>query len=208
MIKDFLALAALVMFASVSAEEIATDFPLDGPTAFSAAPGETKIYTGKISGTGPVIIDAGDPSIGRGGTVVFTNPENDYTGGTLISNAVFRVDADGAAGGDPISIVLGRQKVDGNWVNRGQLNVNCSSLANTINYLDRSPSDMECILLLSVPTTLSAIKMHLAKASGGFEACIRSCSSEGPSVIAGPVEVEHVSGSETVLIPYPAGGEH
>lgn len=65
-------------------------YPMTGPTIFTAAAGETNVYSGLISGTGPAIIEGG-------GTVAFSNAGNTYTGGTIVSNAVFRLDADGRA---------------------------------------------------------------------------------------------------------------
>ena len=58
---------------------------------FTAPSGVTNVYSGLISGTGPAIIEGG-------GTVAFSHANNTYTGGTLVSNAVFRLDADGCAG--------------------------------------------------------------------------------------------------------------
>ena len=83
------ALAAAVTFAGTlraAYNEIGTAFPMSGPTDFIAGAGVTNVYTGLISGTGPAVIKGG-------GTVAFSNPNNTYTGGTLVSNAVFRLDA-------------------------------------------------------------------------------------------------------------------
>ena len=72
------------------------DYELSGAMDFIAESGVTNVYAGRISGTGPVVIKGG-------GTVAFSNPENDYTGGTIVSNAVFRLDADGCAGSGAIT---------------------------------------------------------------------------------------------------------
>ena len=88
-----IALAASFAAYTLHAEynEISTDFPMTGPTTFTAASGVTNVYTGLISGTGPAIIEGG-------GTVAFAHPNNTYTGGTTVNSAVFRLDADGCAG--------------------------------------------------------------------------------------------------------------
>ena len=72
------------------------DYVLSGAMDFIAESGVTNVYAGRITGTGPVVIKGG-------GTVAFSNPENDYTGGTIVSNAVFRLDADGCAGSGAIT---------------------------------------------------------------------------------------------------------
>ena len=78
---------------------IDTDFPMSGPTAFTADAGVTNVYSGLISGTGPAII-------GGGGTVVFSHADNTYTGGTTVNDAVFRLDADGCAGSGAITAAV------------------------------------------------------------------------------------------------------
>jgi autotransporter-associated beta strand protein len=81
-------LAASVVFVAAKGEyaENASAFEMTGPTIFTAGKGETNVYSGVISGTGPAIIEGG-------GTVAFSNPGNTYSGGTIVSNAVFRIDA-------------------------------------------------------------------------------------------------------------------
>ena len=84
----------IVFAASIGAAWGSVDpnpYVMTEPTIFTAAAGTTNVYSGLISGTGPAIIEGG-------GTVAFSNPDNTYTGGTLVSNAVFRLDADGCAG--------------------------------------------------------------------------------------------------------------
>ena len=78
--------AAVTLGGTLRAEynEIDTAFPMSGPTDFIAGAGVTNVYTGLISGTGPAVIKGG-------GTVAFSNADNTYTGGTLISNAVFHL---------------------------------------------------------------------------------------------------------------------
>ena len=93
-LTTIVALAAAVTFAGTlraAYNEIGTAFPMSGPTDFIAEVGVTNVYTGLISGTGPAVIKGG-------GTVAFSNANNTYTGGTIVSNAVFRLDADGCAG--------------------------------------------------------------------------------------------------------------
>jgi autotransporter-associated beta strand protein len=77
-------LAASVVFVSAKGEyaENASAFEMTGPTIFTAGKGTTNVYSGVISGTGPAIIEGG-------GTVAFSNPGNTYSGGTIVSNAVF-----------------------------------------------------------------------------------------------------------------------
>ena len=79
--------------------EIGTAFPMTGLAEFIAGSGVTNVYTGLISGTGPAVIKGG-------GTVVFSNPGNTYSGGTLVSNAVFRLDANGCAGSGAITAAV------------------------------------------------------------------------------------------------------
>ena len=81
--------AAVFAFGTLRAEynEIGTPFQMTGSTDFIAGAGVTNVYTGLISGTGPAVIKGG-------GTVAFSNANNTYTGGTIVSNAVFRLDAD------------------------------------------------------------------------------------------------------------------
>jgi len=95
--------------------EIDTEFPMSGPTDFIAEVGVTNVYTGLISGTGPAVIKGG-------GTVVFSHSNNTYTGGTLISNAVFRLDADGCAGAGAITAA----------VDKAHIFANCSTVPNDI----------------------------------------------------------------------------
>ena len=94
-------MAAVFAAGALRAEYNVIDTPtiitMDGPTLFTATgPNVTNVWTGKITGTGPAIIEGG-------GTVAFANSANDYTGGTLVSNAVFRLDADGCAGSGAIT---------------------------------------------------------------------------------------------------------
>ena len=91
------------------------DYPMTGPTLFSAAPGTTNVYSGLISGTGPAIVEGG-------GTVAFSYPGNTYTGGTIVSNAVFRLDADGCAGQGAITAA----------VNKAHIYMNCANVPNDL----------------------------------------------------------------------------
>ena len=95
--------------------EIDTAFPMSGPTDFIAEAGVTNVYTGLISGTGPAVIKGG-------GTVAFANANNTYTGGTIISNAVFRLDTDGCAGSGAITAA----------VNSAHIFMNCTSVPNDL----------------------------------------------------------------------------
>jgi len=117
-----IALCAAAAFAvsTLRAEynEISTDFPMTGSTDFIAEAGVTNVYTGLISGTGPAVIKGG-------GTVAFSNPNNTYTGGTLISNAVFRLDADGCAGSGAIT----------GAVNKAHVFMNCANVPNDMVFL-------------------------------------------------------------------------
>ena len=101
--KTTIAVAFVAAFAvrAIHAEYnvIDTDFPMSGPTAFTAGAGVTNVYSGLISGTGPAII-------GGGGTVVFSHADNTYTGGTTVNDAVFRLDADGCAGSGAITAAV------------------------------------------------------------------------------------------------------
>ena len=98
--------------------EINTPFPMSGSTDFIAEAGVTNVYTGIISGNGPAVIKGG-------GTVVFSNENNTYSGGTLVSNAVFRLDADGCAG---IAAITGA-------VNTAHIFLNCANVTNDIRFL-------------------------------------------------------------------------
>ena len=111
------ALLAVFAAGALHAEynEISTDYPMTGPTTFTAATGVTNVYTGLISGSGPAIIEGG-------GTVVFSHPNNTYTGGTTINDAVFRLDANGCAGSGAITAA----------VDTAHIFVNCSMVPNDI----------------------------------------------------------------------------
>ena len=96
----------------------AADYVLAGPTLFYAPAGTTNVYSGLISGTGPAIIDGG-------GTVAFSHMNNTYSGGTLISNAVFRLDADGCAGLAAVTAA----------VNKAHVFMNCANVPNSFRFL-------------------------------------------------------------------------
>ncbi len=96
----------------------ASDYVLAGPTLFYAPAGTTNVYSGLISGTGPAIIDGG-------GTVAFSHMNNTYSGGTLISNAVFRLDADGCAGLAAVTAA----------VNKAHVFMNCANVPNSFRFL-------------------------------------------------------------------------
>lgn len=113
-----LSLAALTAFAVDPSLDPAADYVLDGPTAFTAGPGVTNVYSGLISGTGPAIIEGG-------GTVAFSHANNTYTGGTTINDAVFRLDANGCAGTGAIT----------GAVNAAHIFVNCETVPNDITFL-------------------------------------------------------------------------
>lgn len=99
-------------------------YPMTGPTIFTAASGETNVYSGLISGTGPAIIEGG-------GTVVFSHANNTYTGGTLVSNAVFRLDANGCAGIAAITAA----------VNSAHIYMNCATVPNDMYFAANYTSD-------------------------------------------------------------------
>ena len=103
-------------FAANSINDV--DYVLDGPMVFAASPGYTNVYTGLISGTGPAIIEGG-------GTVAFSHANNTYTGGTIVSNAVFRLDADGCAGTGAIT----------GAVNSAHIYLNCARVPNSFRFL-------------------------------------------------------------------------
>ncbi len=114
--RQCMAIAAFA--AAIGAASAAVDpnpYPMTEPTIFTAAAGTTNVYSGLISGTGPAIIEGG-------GTVAFSNPNNTYTGGTLVSNAVFRLDADGCAG---LGAITGA-------VNTAHIFMNCENVPNDL----------------------------------------------------------------------------
>ena len=113
-----LSLAALAAFAVDPSLNPAADYVLDGPTAFTAGPGVTNVYSGLISGTGPAIIEGG-------GTVAFSHANNTYTGGTTINDAVFRLDADGCAGSGAIT----------GAVNTAHVFMNCANVPNDMVFM-------------------------------------------------------------------------
>ena len=97
-------LVAVFAAGTLHAEYNVIDTPaiisMDGPTSFTASGSSvTNVYVSKITGTGPAIIEGG-------GTVAFANPDNDYTGGTTVNDAVFRLDADGCAGSGAITAAV------------------------------------------------------------------------------------------------------
>jgi len=96
------------------------DYVLDGQVTFSAAAGTTNVYSGLISGTGSAIISGG-------GTVAFSHPNNTYSGGTRVQDAVFRLDANGCAGLGAITAA----------VNTAHVYMNCSYVPNDM-YFDAS----------------------------------------------------------------------
>ena len=126
--KNLAAHFAAVLIAVVSADTLhaaynVIDTPavitMDGPTLFTASGQDvTNVWTGKITGTGPAIIEGG-------GTVAFANSANDYTGGTLVSNAVFRLDADGCAGTGAIT----------GAINTAHVFINCENVPNDLRFL-------------------------------------------------------------------------
>ena len=130
---NYAARIAAVLIAAVSSGTIyaaynVIDTPavitMDGPTLFTASgPDVTNVWTGKITGTGPAIIEGG-------GTVAFANSANDYTGGTLVSNAVFRLDADGCAGAGAIT----------GAVDTAHVFVDCANVPNDIFFLTGASS--------------------------------------------------------------------
>lgn len=109
------AVTAVCVIGSSDAAVDQSDHVLDGPTLFSAETGTTNVYSGLISGIGPAIIEGG-------GTVAFSNPNNSYTGGTIVSNAVFRLDADGCAGASAITAA----------VNKAHIYMNCANVPNDL----------------------------------------------------------------------------
>ena len=80
-----------------TAEPGASDYEITGRVFFGA--GE---YSGKISGEGTAVIETG----GNTAVCVFSNGENSYSGGTIISNAAWRVTENGATGTGKITIGL------------------------------------------------------------------------------------------------------
>ncbi len=113
--KVFYSILALAAAFAASGAVDPTNYTLNEPKIFTAAAGETNVYSGIISGTSYAIVEGG-------GTVAFSNANNTYTGGTLVSNAVFRLDADGCAGTGAIT----------GAVARAHIFVNCSIVSNDI----------------------------------------------------------------------------
>lgn len=113
-----MAAVATTAFAVDPSQDPTADYVLDGPTIFRAASGATVVYSGLISGTGPAIIAGG-------GTVAFSHANNTYSGGTLVSNAVFRLDADGCAGSAGIT----------GAVNTAHVYMNCANVPNEMRFL-------------------------------------------------------------------------
>lgn len=109
------AVAAAFASSTASGTVYTADYRLTGPTLFSAAPGTTNVYSGLISGTGPAIVEGG-------GTVAFSYVGNAYTGGTIVSNAVFRLDADGCAGLGAITAA----------VSKAHIYMNCANVPNDL----------------------------------------------------------------------------
>ena len=86
-----IAMVAIATSFAANGAEDPENYTIIGSKIFNAPSGVTNIYSGIISGTGYAIIEGG-------GTVAFSHPNNTYSGGTIVSNAVFRLDADGCAG--------------------------------------------------------------------------------------------------------------
>ena len=108
------AIAASASLTAFGAED-PENYTITGFKFFSASPGETNVYSGVLSGTGYAIVEGG-------GTVAFSNPNNTYSGGTLVSNAVFRLDADGCAGSGAITAA----------VNKAHIFMNCANVPNNL----------------------------------------------------------------------------
>lgn len=123
-ITVLMAAVATTAFAVDPSQDPAADYELDGPTTFTAASGATVVYSGLISGTGPAVIKGG-------GTVAFSHANNTYSGGTLVSNAVFRLDADGCAGSAGIT----------GAVNTAHVYMNCANVPNEMRFLGAYGSD-------------------------------------------------------------------
>ena len=117
--KLFIAIIALAAAFAASGAVDPTNYTLNEPRKFSAAEGETNVYSGVISGSSYAIIEGG-------GTVAFSNAGNTYTGGTLISNAVFRLDADGCAGSGAITAA----------VNKAHIFMNCANVPNDLYFAE------------------------------------------------------------------------
>ena len=115
--QDGTVVAVSAPFAS-NTLDVNADYVLDGPTSFQAPPGTTNVYSGLISGTGPAVIKGG-------GTVAFSHANNTYTGGTIVSNVVFRLDADGCAGTGAIT----------GAVNSSHVYLNCARVPNSFRFL-------------------------------------------------------------------------
>ena len=111
--KLFIAIIALAAAFAASGAVDPTNYTLNEPKKFSAAEGETNVYSGVISGSSYAIIEGG-------GTVAFSKPNNTYTGGTIVSKAVFRLDADGCAGVATITAA----------VNTAHIFLNCDNVPN------------------------------------------------------------------------------
>ena len=120
------ALCAAVAAVSASAFSAVDpeNYTITGFKFFSASPGETNVYSGVLSGTGYAIVEGG-------GTVAFTNPNNTYSGGTLVSNAVFRLDANGCAGSGAITAA----------VNKAHIFMNCANVPNDLYFAEGYSTD-------------------------------------------------------------------
>ena len=127
---------AVAVAASLTAfgAEDPENYTISGFKFFSASPGETNVYSGVLSGTGYAIVEGG-------GTVAFSNPNNTYSGGTLVSNAVFRLDADGCAGSGAITAA----------VNTAHIFMNCANVPNNLYFAAGYSSDKTTLKIGEYP---------------------------------------------------------
>ncbi len=135
-IASYTAAIAVAVAASLTASgaEDPENYTISGFKFFSASPGETNVYSGVLSGTGYAIVEGG-------GTVAFSNPNNTYSGGTLVSNAVFRLDADGCAGSGAITAA----------VNTAHIFMNCANVPNNLYFAAGYSSDKTTLKIGEYP---------------------------------------------------------
>ena len=79
------------------AEARCDEIPLTGAYPVTVASGTQTRLSDKITGSGRIVLLGG-------GTLILDNPENDFTGGIIVSNGIIQAEASGAFGSGPISL--------------------------------------------------------------------------------------------------------
>lgn len=90
-------LTALLLSVTCVAATAASDLTLAGAYPVTVAPGSTTTISDKITGTGPLVVLGG-------GTLALSNPDNDFTGGIIVSNGILQAEAEGCFGENTISL--------------------------------------------------------------------------------------------------------